>query len=152
VTDPISEVFRSVPLRRLCRKYIKGPEWEDVYQDAFLKIANLDKAKLTNIISNNCLKSYAFLVVRNTCLDHFKKKEPDFVEVNNELLESDLADFTALKDLEENIENIHWYHRELLNLYIEHKSYRKIEALTKIPYKSVSNGVKKARQMLNLTR
>jgi len=50
------------------------------------------------------------------------------------------VDEIALKDMN----YLHWYDKEMLRLYIELGSFRKIEELTKIPYVSCYHNVKKS--------
>ena len=50
--------------------------------------------------------------------------------------------------LEQILEGYHWYNRDLLLLYLEEGSYRKVEKATGIPFKSVGNTVKKTIESL----
>jgi len=131
----------------MARRYIQSPEWEDVFHNAMERLISLPQSKMQNIIGNGALKSYAYLTVKNFCIDYIRKQKTEPVQLSEDI-EAEAGDFKGLHELESNIESMYWYHRELLNLYIEHKSYRKIEAITGIPYKSVANGVRKAREIL----
>lgn len=46
---------------------------------------------------------------------------------------------TAIKE----IDNLYWYDREILKLYAEHGTYRKVEEVTGIPFESIYKTVQK---------
>jgi len=146
----ILKVYQSEKLRALCRGLIKSPEWEDVFHDSIEKLLNLPSEKICKIVKNKALNSYAYLTVKNTSLDFLikKNKGKNITTLPENLKDENKTDLSALKELEGNLEKVYWYYRELLNLYVEHKSYRKIEKITGIPYKSVSYGIKKGQELL----
>ena len=46
------------------------------------------------------------------------------------------------------MDELHWYDREVLKLWLEEGSYRKVAKKVDIPYKSIGNTVKKAIETL----
>lgn len=53
-------------------------------------------------------------------------------------------DYDPIKDIAiAEIDNLYWYDREVLKLYAEHGTYRKVEEVTGIPFESIYKTVKK---------
>lgn len=46
------------------------------------------------------------------------------------------------------LENLYWYDREIMKLYAEHGTFRKIEEVTQIPWESVYKTVRKSCQII----
>lgn len=62
------------------------------------------------------------------------------------VVDEDFYDYEKEADIQliENLlEDYHWYDADIVKLWIEHGSYRKVAALTSIPFKSIGNTVRK---------
>jgi RNA polymerase sigma-70 factor (ECF subfamily) len=62
------------PIYYFCRTMVPGDETNDMVQEVFIKVwKNFKKYD-----SSKNFKSWLFMIARNTCLDHLRKKQPIF--------------------------------------------------------------------------
>jgi DNA-directed RNA polymerase specialized sigma24 family protein len=72
---------------------------------------------------------------------------------NYEKIDYDREDYDQEKEddiqlLETLMEELHWYDRKILEMWLEEGSYRKVAAKVDIPFKSIGNSVKRALETL----
>lgn len=151
-------------------KNIANDWWEELRQDVFLTICEYDEQKIIDMHNKKCLK---FFIVR-IGINQFRSKTSKFYYQNfknqrisdslidDELIENsdailysnamyDLQDETPyqiieqkIQSVENSIEQLRYFEREILKLYLRLGTYKKVSQDTGIPIRTVANGVKNA--------
>lgn len=143
----LEQIYRSKQLND-CLERIDAEIRQDVLQHAFLYLLERDEAFIVALNERGKLSNYVVKVLFN--LAHLSRSTFRKTIIK-EQLPGELPDIA--QEEEEPIEmppidKLYWYEAKMLELYAEHKSYRKIEALTGIDSTSVFHTVKKARKTL----
>ena len=141
----IAEIYKSRQLEELIKKIRPIDIQEDLRQHLFLTLLEKPEAFILELHSRGKLQHYVvstlFNLVRwQTGTFNKTKLREVLVEELPELTEEIQTDAPVVE-----LERLYWYEARMLELYAEHRSYRKIEALTGINYVSVFNTIKKAR-------
>ena len=130
---------------------------DDLKQEIFLILCNLSEEKFWNLYNNNALKFWFVRTMLNLiyqsrpsesfyrnfrakfeCIDDFNKL-PDLLEdVQGESSNKEII----FEKLELAFDNLHWYEKGLMEVYIECKMNKKeVARQTKIPYMSIVNTI-----------
>lgn len=128
----------------------------DLKSEVFLILAELPEEKIIDLYQNNYLKFYAVRIMLNLVQStdkKFYKKYRDFVEYNYDSNEKQIDlylidEHEILGKVNDIIQDLYWYDRELLNLYTFkfNKNARELSRKTGIPYMSIIrtlNSIKK---------
>lgn len=117
---------------------------EDIVQEMYIKIVpHIDKC----FNGEKLNKSYIYLTIKNLCLDLHRKKVHK-VQIVDDILE-DTFEIEEPKDVvNEVLKNVHWYDKELFELYLLTGSCRKLEKLTDINYMSIYRSVCRVKRKL----
>lgn len=129
---------------------------DDLKSEVFLILAELPEEKIIDLYNNKHLRYYAVRIMLNLVQSNdrkFFRKYRDFVEYDYD--KNDRQDELHLKDdiqiidrINEAIDKLYWYDRELLKLYTYkfNKNARELSRKTGIPYMSIIrtlNSIKK---------
>ena len=157
-------------------KNIANEWWEELRQDVFLTVCEYDKDKILEMQSKKYLK---FFIIR-IALNQFRSKTSKFYYQNfknnnvgialtdDEMVENadailysnfiyDTQGETAydiveakIVSAETSIEKLRYFEREVLKLYLQLGTYKKVSEDTGIPIRTIANGVKNAIQNVKL--
>lgn len=131
---------------------------EDYVQNAYLKILKLHSFDPVKYYAadGKINKKYFFRTLKSILIDDHKKKAIRTINLNEKskrkLLK--IADITDVKEnlevvfkkIEKTINNMYWYDKKMLNLYVYHiPSIRKISTATTISSKSVFKTLKRCK-------
>lgn len=120
--------------------------WEDLRQEVSIILFEYDKDKLAEIVGKG-KNVFRFWVVRICCNQvssngklnkTYKVLIP--VEDINKYIKKEfevITDDSIVKQIETRIESLYWYDKEVLRLYIELGSVRKVSKQTGIPHTSI---------------
>lgn len=153
----ISELYISKEVNKALSKMQPAQLRDDLKQEIFLILCNLSEEKFWNLYNNNALKFWFVRTMLNLiyqsrpsesffknfrakfeCIDDFNKL-PDLLEdVNDNKVDKEVI----FEKLELSVNDLHWYERGLLEVYIECKMNKKeVARQTKIPYMSIVNTI-----------
>lgn len=144
--EAIQELYQSEEVDTCLRVHFKD-QWQDVKQDVFETVLALPAERLANIRS---LRHYVLQIIINLRRNKYAKpvklynrfeQLPDIGNLEHEAYSEDEFNQQLQK-----IESLSWYHRGILDLYIELGSVRAVSEKTKIPFDSVKFAIKEARQ------
>jgi hypothetical protein len=151
-------------------KNIANDWWDELRQDVFLAICQYDEEKILDMHNRKCLK---FFIIR-IALNQFRSKTSKFYYqnfknnaniialVDDDTIENadsilfqnslyDLQGETAYDKVEakivlaeKSIEKLRYFECEVLKLYLELGTYKKVSQDTGIPIRTIANGVKNA--------
>jgi hypothetical protein len=143
----IDELYRSKELNECVKKYIKPVEIQnDIIQVTFLELLEKPDEFIIDLYTRNKLKQY----VINMMYNQLKWQRSSYKKT----LQKELSVFEFI-DIPEEIapekiiiplHKLNWYDAKMLELYAEHKSYRKIEAETGIEYSGICKTIQKVRK------
>jgi len=147
----INELTNNKKYELYCKKVAKKYH-EDIFQDLIVIILEKSEENLANI---KCLSCYIFKIIQNLCKSKIGKyKTNDKININEyvDIIvheekyndEIDLIDERVNKE----IDNLYWYDMEILKLYIEKGSVRKVSKSTNINYQSIYKTVKKSKEII----
>lgn len=149
-------------IKDTCR--IAGHLSDDLFQHIWVKILELDCVKLEQIYSKGYLQFYIYRMIvnearnkNNPFLVALKKSEPMaynyiYIECINNYeydIESDIEFETKLKTVQDKLNSIFWYDREIFKLWLKFGSVRKVEQQTGIKYGAIHQTVTKVKKQLN---
>ena len=151
-------------------KNIAGEWWDELRQDVFLIICEYDQAKVIDMHEKKFLK---FFIIR-VALNQFRSKhskfyyqnfknnftsfaliDDDSIEVaDSYLFEAGAYDIqgeeewvkreSMMQTAEDQLDQLKYFEREILKLYLSLGTYKKVSNETGIPIRSVAFGVKNA--------
>lgn len=138
-------------LHELAQKLCNCPD--DLIQEVVLLLLEMPEEKWQQINEGGYLRFY---IVR-TMMTMATSKRSSFSKLynlhNHKKVDHEREDYDWDKEddislLEILIEELHWYDKEVLKLWLEEGSYRKVGKKVDIPYKSIGNTVNKALDQL----
>ncbi len=132
--------------------------WEDLRQEVALIVLEYDKDKLEQLVGKT-KQVFKFWVVR-VCCNQIHSKYGKMWRMYNQILA--VEDVTKFIKEEEDIDNsqktidiiynkiqeLYWYDKEILKMYIELGSVRKVSAQTGIPHTSIFITIKNIRKCI----
>jgi hypothetical protein len=132
--------------------------WEDLRQEVALIVLEYDKDKLEQLVGKT-KQVFKFWVVR-VCCNQIHSKYGKMWRMYNQILA--VEDVTKFIKEEEEIDNsqktidiiynkiqeLYWYDKEILKMYIELGSVRKVSAQTGIPHTSIFITIKNIRKCI----
>ena len=105
---------------------------EDIKQNAFLKLIQVNNSLLLELYNTGKLNAYAYRVIINEFKD-FIKKNKESVGIENIELKNE-----EYEEININFESLEWYESELLKLREQH-TLRGIEQLTNISHNTINS-------------
>ncbi len=131
--------------------------WEDLRQEVSIILFEYDKDKLTDIVSKG-KNVFRFWVVRICCnqvsnngrLNKTYKVLIPVEDITKYIKkETDIdVDYSIVKQIEGRINGLYWYDKEILKLYIELGSVRKVSKQTGIPHTSIFITIKNVQKCI----
>jgi hypothetical protein len=151
-------------------KNIANDWWDELRQDVFLAICQYDEAKILDMHNRKCLKFFIIRIALNQFrsktskfyYQNFKNNANSIALVDDDSIENadsmlfknsiyDLQGETAYDKVESkivlvenSIKKLRYFECEVLKLYLELGTYKKVSQDTGIPIRTIANGVKNA--------
>jgi len=122
ICNDIDKVINTLP------SYCK----EDIKQNAFLKLIQVNYSLLLELYNSGKLNAYAYRVIINEFKD-FIKKNKESVGIENIELKNE-----EYEEININFDSLEWYESELLKLREQH-TLRGIEQLTNISHNTINS-------------
>ena len=130
----------------------------DLKAEVFLVLCEMDESKLVGMYQRSELKFYIVRIMlnmiksdRSTFYKNYRNYT-EFVgnEVNKELTRLNEEPTELFEKLERNLEDLHWYNKEILKLYaIDFKNNAKeLSRKTGIPYMSIVRTINKTKKLM----
>jgi DNA-directed RNA polymerase specialized sigma24 family protein len=127
---------------------------DDIKQTAFLELLEKPEELILELYHKNKLRHYVVKTIYNTA--NFSESKHNRQHRRAKEIPTECFPCTPIEDTEEyedllkacvvKVSELDWYKRELLTLYAQEGTYRKLEALTGIPLNSIHDAVKKAKE------
>lgn len=152
----IAELFTSKDFNACIRKMEPKNLQDELKSEVALILCEKPEEKILELYNSGGLKFFTVRIILNLIKSNsspfYKKFRANFIELS-EIIEPVIQEYDAeintRKDQAiEHLEGLYWYDREIIKLYAEHGTYRKVEAATGIPFESVYLTVKKARKQI----
>lgn len=150
----ITELYNSVDINNAIGKMQPYELQEDLRQEVFMVLCEMDEARLFQMYSEGYLKYFIVRTILNMAKSdrsNFHKKFRQVyseIPVTYEVTKEEYNEDVILR-LEKGMEVLHWYEKELLMLYANNgKNLLAISRETKIPYRSLLKTIRKARMLL----
>lgn len=153
--DIISELYQSKEVNELISKIRPVELQDDLKQYAFAVLLEKPEQFIIDLYNKKQLKYFLVKIITNSVFTnrsgfmtlHKLSKDMDVDAMSD--VENESSNYHDLLDsCTTEIKNVYWYNAELLSLYAEHGSYRKVSEVTSIPVKSVYNAIKKAKETI----
>lgn len=151
-------------------KNIAGEWWDELRQDVFLVLLQYDNEKIIDMHNRKCLKFFTIRIALNQFrsknskfyYQNFKHQNSSLSIAHDELIENSDAilysnelyelqgetqyDIIEKKivSIENEIQNLRYFEREILKLYLQLGTYKKVSEDTGIPIRTIANAVKNA--------
>lgn len=150
----IVDLLGDSELRVLAVKICRHPD--DLIQEMALQLLEMPDAKWNEINAGGYLRFYVVRSLLNMATSkrsNFAKKYNLFTHTNEvpEITDTEGYDYEKeldIRTVEVLMEELYWYDREILKLWIEEGSYRNVAKKVGIPFKSIGNSVKKSLETL----
>ena len=146
----INQTAKDKEIKSICKK-IGGNLSDDLYQELMVIILEYPKEKLVEIYNKGYFK---FFIVR-TLTNQFNSNSSPFNKLYRLKEIEELPTFEYDKNIDvlyhkvNNIlDKLHWYDRELFKAYIEAGSYRKLSKITDIPFNSISRTINHVKSII----
>ena len=138
-------------LSELAQKICSVPD--DLIQEVALVIMEMPDDKWEQINEGGYLRFYVVRTMLNMATSSRSSFSKLYNLHNYEQIDYDREDYDQEKEddiqlLETFMEELHWYDRKILEMWLEEGSYRKVAAKVDIPFKSIGNSVKRALETL----
>lgn len=158
----LNQVSQDKEYRKICNSIAKGTNLaNDLYQEMFIILCELDEEKLKAYHGEGYLRFYTYRAMyyqfTSPHKEFYKNYRQKYTPIPQDLTVEDTCDYDpqidiALNAIEQALSAIGHYEETLMKEYLKAGSYRKLEALTTIPYKSICNTIndtkKKIREQL----
>ena len=138
-------------LRELAQKICSVPD--DLIQEVALVLIELPEEKWQQINEGGYLRYYVVRTMLNMATSPRSSFSKLYNLYNYEKIDYDREEYDQEKEddiqlLEILMEELHWYDKKILEMWLEEGSYRKVAAKVDIPFKSIGNSVKRALETL----
>jgi len=146
MSDNLRQLYESSEIDTCLRINFKS-HWQDVKQDIFEKLVSLPDTRLAEIRN---LRHYIVQMIINLkrCkYDRLRKQYIDY-EPLPDIEQTPAEQYTEEQYHEQlsRVKSLDWYHKGVLELYVELGSVRAVSEKIKIPYDSIKLAIKEARQ------
>ena len=126
---------------------------DDLIQEVALVIMEMPNEKWQQINEGGYLRYYVVRTMLNMATSPRSSFSKLYNLHNYEQNDYDREEYDQEKEddiqlLETLMEELHWYDRKILEMWLEEGSYRKVAARVDIPFKSIGNSVKRALETL----
>jgi hypothetical protein len=138
----INQTANDKELKKICKK-IGGNLSDDLYQELMVILLEYNKQKLIEIYNKGYYKYFLVKTLTNQFNSNsspfnklYRPKEVEVISYDYDLN----IDILAAK-IEDKLNELHWYDKELFKAYLISGSYRKLSKQTNIPFNSISRTV-----------
>jgi hypothetical protein len=141
----IEELYRSDDLRE-CLSRIQPPDIrDDVKQHVFTELLLKPETDILDLYQRGKFTAYVAKMLVN--MVRWERSSFRKLQGRETALESfsDVADEQPVEIIVVPLQKLYWYDAKMLELYAEHGSYRKVEAITGIEFSGICKTIKKAR-------
>jgi DNA-directed RNA polymerase specialized sigma24 family protein len=137
---------------RICHRYA-----DDLIQEVAMVILEMDEDKWTNVNDGGYLRYYVvrtMMTMATSPRSTFARKHDLFAhskQVPDIADDADGYDWDQEDDMmiiEALLDSYHWYDKEVLRLWLQEGSYRKVGKKVDIPFKSIGNSVRRTLDQL----
>ena len=150
----ITELYNSTDINNAIGKMQPYELQDDLRQEVFMVLCEMEEDRLIQMYAEGYLKYFIVRTILNMAKSdrsNFHKKFRQVyteIPVSYEVTKEEYNEDVILR-LEKGMEVLHWYERELLNIYANNgKNLLAISRETKIPYRSLLKTIRKARMLL----
>jgi hypothetical protein len=141
----IEQLYRSNDLRDCLSRIQPAEIRDDVKQHVFTELLLKPEADILDLYQRGKFTAYvAKMLVNMVRWERSSFRKLQGKETPSESF-SDMAEEPTPEAIYIPLEKIYWYDAKMLELYAEHGSYRKIEAITGIEFSGICKTIKKAR-------
>lgn len=145
------DLLKDEEMHELAQKLCNCPD--DLIQEVAMVLLEMTDEKWEQINEGGYLRFYVvrtMMTMATSPRSSFSKLYDlhNHNKVDHEREDYDWEKEDDLSLIETLMEELHWYDREVLKLWLEEGSYRKVAKKVDIPYKSIGNTVKKAIETL----
>lgn len=150
----ITELYNSADINNAIGKMQPYELQEDLRQEVFMVLCEMEEARLFQMYSEGYLKYFIVRTILNMAKSDRSNFHKKFRQVYSEIpqtyeLTKEEYNEDVILRLEKGMEVLHWYEKELLQLYANNgKNLLAISRETKIPYRSLLKTIRKARMLL----
>ena len=141
----IEQLYRSDDLRE-CLARIQPPDIrDDVKQHVFTELLLKPETDILDLYERGKFVAYVAKMLVN--MVRWERSSFRKLQGRETTLESfsDIADEPMQEIIVVPLQKLYWYDAKMLELYAEHGSYRKVEAITGIEFSGICKTIKKAR-------
>ena len=139
----ITKTSQDKELRQICRK-IGGNLSDDLFQELMVILLEYNEQKLIDIYNKGYYKWFLVKTLTNQFNSNsspfnkkYRPKEIDYIITDSYDHSIDIM----IDKVNNKLNQLHWYDRELFKAYIESGSYRKLSKQTDIPFNSISRTI-----------
>lgn len=158
----LSELFTSKDFNQCIRKMKPVNLQDELKAEVALILCEKDEEKIFQLWESGGLKFFTVRIILNLIQSNtspfYKKFRSNEFSLSYHDLDSaengegfkrqitlEASEYDTSKDMAiSEIDNLYWYDREILKLYAEHGTYRKVEEVTGIPFESVYKTTQRA--------
>jgi len=142
----IADLYTSQDLRTCLSRIRPIDIQEEVLQHTFMELLSKPENEIIDLHLRNKLTAYvAKMLVNMVRWERGSFRKLQSKEVTFETL-PDIIEDNEIEILIVPLDKIHWYEAKILELYAEHKTYRKVSEITGIPHISIFHTIKNARR------
>lgn len=143
----ITQLFTSLDFKSCIKKMKPEHLQDELMAEVGLILCEKPELMIIELWELGKLKFYTVRIILNlvqsTTSGFYKKFRVNNLELS-QIIEPIITEYDSRKDhAMDEIENLYWYDREILKLYAEHGTYRKVEEVTGIPFESIYKTVQK---------
>lgn len=149
----IQEMYLSTDINDAIGKMNPIDLQDDLRQEVFLVLCEMDEEKLFQMYDNGYLKYFIVRTILNMAKSDRSNFYKKFRQVYQEIpityeIKKEDYDEGLMNKLEKGLEVLHWYEREIFRLYAKDKNLLQVSRETKIPYRSLIKTIKKTKMLL----
>ena len=139
----ITKTSQDKDLKQICRK-IGGNLSDDLFQELMVILLEYNEQKLIDIYNKGYYKWFLVKTLTNQFNSNsspfnkkYRPKDIDYIITDSYDHSIDIM----IDKVNNKLNQLHWYDRELFKAYIESGSYRKLSKQTDIPFNSISRTI-----------
>ena len=152
----IEELYRSKEFGDCIGKMEPDHLRDDLRSEVVLILLETPEEKIKQMHERKELKFYTVRIILNLIQSKTSGFYKQYRQQLAELHDRFAYEFTDLEEREQReevedkalgeVDNLYWYNKEMVRLYLQHGNYRAIEKVTRIPYSSAYKTIQKSFQ------
>lgn len=155
----VTELYNSKDFNDCIAKMEPEHLRDDLRAEVALILLETDERKLIEIHSNGGMRYYTVRIIMNLIQSKtslfYKRYRQQVAELVDRFIATEDQDFEERLTREEiedkalsEIDNLYWYNKGIIRLYMKHGNYRAIQKDTQIPYSSAYKTVQKSIEII----